>query len=126
MCLSGALQNVSSWTEIMHTAASINKTCTWLTEDGSARSVRVMLLSVTAAARTYHGLGGNDAVAFPVDDLLDNWHVLGEEGREEGWRQAQARHLGIYVISLRLGSKPEVGRETKVRKQPTGRGDNDT
>lgn len=43
--------------EIMHTTASINKTCTRLAEDGSARSAFVMLLSVTAAAaaRTYWG-----------------------------------------------------------------------
>lgn len=112
--LSGAyvsLRRVRTRMEIMHTTASINKTCTRLAEDGSARRASVMLLSVTAAAAAARTYWGCKETAFGSPCGWSPWK-LACPGRREGGAplQAQARHHGIYATGPRVGSKPQLER----------------
>lgn len=65
-----------------------------------------MLISVTAALITTMRLTGvrrKQRAALAVDDLSDNWYILGDGCG----RQAQARHHGIYGGNARY--QPETG-----------------
>lgn len=75
-------------------------------EDGSARSISVMLVSLATAAittMTLTGVGRKQRAALAVDDLLDNWYILGNRRGS----QAQAGHQGIYGGNA--SHQPETG-----------------